>query len=151
MVITYGTPYGNGRNFLNATGDVAIKYTEWRGPGEAGTARPDGATIVALLSPVQKGLFKTGTKVQVITAKGSYVGTVGGDASFITTGTPYIWLEKGINYTNGERWNAGTVNIYAEPAPIIATKSKKYLVFGIIAAVVIGLLYWKFGKKGKKS
>jgi len=113
--MSYRSPYWNNR-FFNADAaafEIPIKYIQFR---------PTlNKTIVVLTAPTN--LLKTGIKLTIVSPNKTFNAVMSGGAPSTTTATPYIWLDLGIDYTNGQtsqvddtRWVGGSILPYSELA-----------------------------------
>jgi hypothetical protein len=157
-VILFNTPFDGYRNVDGAAFEIPIKQIQFRLPGEPGISATvkAGKTLVSLTAPTDK--LKSGMKVTIVSPKKTFNATISGGSPSITTGTPYIWLDSGVDYTdgdatfaNGTKWAGGSITQYAEEASAASTGSslKKYGLIAIIVIAIAGLAVWKMRKRKK--
>jgi hypothetical protein len=142
-IILSNTKYDYSRQFHNATADsVAVVSSSWN--------KTQSKTMVSFQDAGGISSFKKGDKVTIATPSLSFTGTLSSNVGISTSsGNKYFFLDSGINYTNGKTIEGGTLTHAVEAAPVSASKTKKYLIYGGVALVAL-LLFMKFRKKGKK-
>lgn len=139
-VIVAGTPYDyKNHNFLNAIDNAVNIITAW-------WASADKTTRVDVNRAMN--IFKVGDNITVESGGMVFSSKISRIVAIPTNAYDILFLEPGIDYTKGTSLQGGI--IYMTPEETIVPKKRNWLLIGAVALVVAGLLYWKFGRKGKR-
>jgi hypothetical protein len=138
MIILTGTPYDSKRR-RNATGDLIANISNLY------FVPTEDKTVIGIVG-VNPG-FKVGDNIKVVSVEKTFTTKISDITAAADQGSYGLFLDAGIDYTDGQMITNGTVS---KVTSVVAIKTnwKKYLLIGVVLVGAF-LLYKKF-VKGKK-